>query len=504
MRVKKAIINTIAGGMGTLLVGIFQFIGRFVFIRFLSDEYLGISSLFTNILSLLSLAELGIGTAICFSLYEPLAEANFEKIKAILSFLRKTYFIIGIVIMGVGLSLLPFLPFIIKGNTELVNINVIYILYVLQSATSYWFWGYKSILLQADQKLYLIKAYQVAANVVTITLQLTTLAIFRDFLLYSIIGLMANIFTNVASAHAVDRIYPYMKEKNHYLLTRAEKKKIFKDVFGMSFFKINTTVVNSTDNLMISAFIDIRSVALYGNYQIVISGISQVAMQLFGGVTSTVGNLFVEDSKEKSEFVFRCLQFLSYWIYSFIGIGIIVFINPVIQLFFGKSRLFGESLVLLQVIYFIINGFQRTSFIYRDACGLFWKGKMRPIATVILNIGLSFVLVLKIGLAGVILGTIVSWLLTTWWYDPILIYRNVFQISPLRHFIGYGKATILTLFLGWVTVCLAELVPFDGIFKLLLQFILVLFIPNIGYLLVYCRTEEFKYIKGVFLKRKVL
>jgi len=503
MRVKKAIMNTIAGGMGTLLVGIFQFVGRVVFIQFLSDEYLGISSLFTNILSLLSLAELGIGTAICFSLYEPLAESDFEKIKSILSFLRKTYFIIGIVIMGAGLVLLPFLPYLIKENTELVNINVIYILYVLQSATSYWFWGYKSILLQADQKLYLIKSYQVAANVVTITLQLISLVIFRDFLLYSILGLTANIFTNMAAAHAVDRIYPYMREKGYCPLEKAEKKKIFKDVFGMSFFKINTTVVNSTDNLMISAFIDIRSVALYGNYQIVISGISQVAMQLFGGITATVGNLFVEDSREKSEFIFRCLQFLSYWIYSFIGIGIIVFINPVIQRFFGKSRLFGQGLVLLQVIYFIINGFQRTSFIYRDACGLFWKGKMRPIATVILNIFFSLIFVMRIGLAGVVLGTIVSWLFTTWWYDPILIYRNVFQASPLRHFIGYGKAVILTIILGGVTVWLTGKVPFDGILKLLLQFILVLVIPNIGYLLAYYRTEEFKYIKGIFLKRKL-
>lgn len=499
MRVKNAIINTAAGGLGTLLAGVLQFVSRIIFIQFLSDEYLGISSLFTNILSLLSLAELGIGTAIGFSLYEPLSEGNSEKIKSIMHFLKKSYFLIGFVVMGVGICLLPFLPWLIKGTTDLVNLNAVYILYVVQSASSYWFWAYKSILLQADQKLYLIKFYQVISNLVITVLQLVTLAIFRDFLLYSVIGLMANILTNILAAVTVDKNYPYMKERDFKPLERSEKKHIFKDVFGMSLFKINTTIVNSADNIMISAFIHVRIVALYGNYQTVIFGISQVAMQLFGGVTATIGNLFVEDSKEKSESVFRCVQLLCYWLYSFIGIGILVFINPVIQTFFGKERMFTGDLVLLQVIYFVMNGFQRTSFIYRDACGLFWKGKLRPVATAVLNVIISIVLVVRIGLAGVILGTILSWLLTTWWYDPILIYRQVFEMSPLRYFAEYGKAVLVTVCTGAVTVWLAMIVPFEGILKLAVQFLFVMLIPNAGYFLVYRKTPEFCYLKEILL-----
>lgn len=497
MRIKRAIVNTAAGGLGTFLVGVLQFISRIIFIQYLSDEYLEISSLFTNILSILSMAELGIGAAIGFSLYEPLSEKDTEKIKSIMHFLRKSYFVIGFAVMGAGICLLPFLPWLLRGTTDLVNLNIIYILYVLQSASSYWFWAYKSILLQADQKLYLIKFYQVISNVVTMVIQLITLAVFRDFLLYSVIGLMANVLTNIFVSVTVDKMYPYMGERSIVPLNRSEKKNIFKDVFGMSLFKINTAIVNSADNILISAFIHVRTVALYGNYQTVILGISQVAMQLFGGITATIGNLFVEDSKEKSEFVFRCIQLLCYWIYSFIGIGILIFINPVIQIFFGKERMFTADLVLLQVIYFVMNGFQRTSFIYRDACGLFWKGKLRPVATAVLNVVISIILVRRIGLAGVILGTVLSWLFTTWWYDPVLIYRSVFEMSPMRYFLGYGKAVLVTLVTGVMTVWLARLIPFEGVGKLVLQVFLVVLIPNLGYFLVYCKTEEFCYLKKV-------
>lgn len=495
MRTRKAFMNIMAGGLGTLLVGILQFIGRMVFIRFLSDEYLGISSLFTNILSILSLAELGIGNAICFGLYKPLAEGDRDKIKSLMHFFRKAYGIIGFVVLGIGLLLLPFLPWLMTGTTDLVDVRLIYVLYVLQSAASYWFWAYKSILLQADQKLYVVKACHVAANLIVTALQIVSLCVFGDFLIYSVIGLMANVLMNLLVAGIVDRHYPYLREKDRRSLKKEEKKEIFKDVFGMSLFKMNTTVVNSTDNIVISAFINVRTVALYGNYQTVISGISQVAMQLFGGVTASVGNLFAEGEEKRSEFIFRCLQLLCYWLYGFVGIGIFVLINPVIRLCFGAQRVFGAQLVLLQVIYFVINGFQRTSFIYRDACGLFWKGKARPAATAILNIAISVVLVRYIGLAGVILGTIISWLLTTWWYDPVMIYRNVFHMPVWSYFGGYLKAMLLTVGLGALTVWISELLPFGGMAAFAVRLLLVLCIPNLGYLAVYGRSEEYRYLK---------
>lgn len=494
MRTRKAFVNIMAGGLGTLFVGVLQFLGRMVFIRFLSDEYLGISGLFTNILSILSLAELGLGNAICFGLYKPLAEGNREKIKAIMHFFKRAYLIIGFVIMGIGLLILPLLPWLITGTTDLIDIRLIYVLYVLQSAMSYWFWAYKSILLQADQKLYIVKGCHVVANLIVTVLQIASLYVFRDFLVYSVIGLFANIVMNILVACIVDRHYPYIREKDNVPLKKEEKKEILKDVFGMSLFKMNTTVVNSTDSIVISSFIHVRMVALYGNYQTVISGISQVAMQLFAGVTASVGNLFAEGEEKRSEFVFRCLQLLCYWLYGVVGIGMLVLINPIIRSCFGAERVFGMELVLLQIVYFMINGFQRTSFIYRDACGLFWKGKARPVATALLNIIISIVLVRYIGLAGVILGTILSWLLTTWWYDPVMIYRNVFHMSAWRYFANYGKATILTFGLGALTVWLAGIIPFEGVAAFGMRLVLVMCIPNLGYFVVYGRSTEFQYL----------
>lgn len=499
MRTRKAFLNTMAGGLGTLLVGVLQFVGRMVFIRFLSDEYLGISSLFTNILSILSLAELGIGNAICFGLYKPLAQGDEDKVRSLLRFFKRAYTVIGFVVFGTGMLLLPFLPYLMSGTTDLVDVRLIYILYVLQSAVSYWFWAYKSILLQADQKLYIVKACHVLANLVVIILQISSLWLFENFLIYSVIGLLANVLMNLLVSVIVDRQYPYLAKKESKPLEREEKRSIFKDVFGMSLFKMNTTVVNSTDNLVISAFINVKTVALYGNYQTVISGISQVSMQLFGGVTASVGNLFAEGEEKRSEFVFRCLQLLCYWLYGFVGIGIYVLINPVIRLCFGAQRVFGAELVFLQVLYFVINGFQRTSFIYRDACGLFWKGKARPAATAVLNIVISIVLVRYMGLSGVIWGTIISWLLTTWWYDPVMIYRHVFHMSPLPYFAGYLKAALLTSGSFALTVWLCSLLKLTGLAAYAVEVLLVFCIPNLCYLVAYGRSEEFRYLKGKVL-----
>ncbi|MCM1537384.1 MAG: hypothetical protein NC254_03185 [bacterium] len=495
MRSRNAVVNTLAGGLGTLLVGLLQFIGRVVFIRFLSDEYLGISSLFTNILSILSLTELGLSTAVCFRLYQPLAGGDRETVKSVMRYFRRAYFVIGWVVVVLGAALLPFLPWLMTGTTGLVDVRVIYMLYVLQSAASYWFWAYKAILLQADQKLYIVRFYHVLANVIVTVLQLVTLAMFRNFMLYSVIGLFAAVLVNLFSAREVDRRYPYLKERTYRRLTKEEKKSLFRDVSGMSLFKMNTTVVNSTDNLVISAFINVKTVALYGNYQLIISGVSQVAMQLFGGVTATVGNYYAEDTREHNEFVFRCIQLLCYWVYTLLGIGMFVCLNPLIRLCFGTSRVFSWELVFLQVLYFMINGFQRTSFIYRDACGLFWKGKARPVATAVLNIVISIVLVRYIGLAGVIAGTIISWLLTTWWYDPCLIYRQAFSMPVRRYFLGYAKAALLTAALFALIVWLSGLLPFGGIGALAVKVLFCMSIPNVGYYLAYRNSEEFAYLK---------
>lgn len=493
-RAKNAVINVIAGGFGTLIIGILQFVGRIVFIHYLSDDHLGITSLFSNILSVLSVAELGLGTAIGYSLYQPLSEGNEEKIKAIMLFLKRAYFMIGCFILIAGAALIPFLPCLVHTSAQIDHLYLIYVLYLLQSVSSYWFWAYKSVLLQIDQKSYLIKLYQVIINSIVIAVQISLLVIFRNFVLYSVIGLSANVLTNIFTARTVDRKYPYLSEKKSIQSELFDKKTAMKNVLGMSIYRINMSIGNSTDNILISAFINVRLVALYGNYQIVIMGISQTAMQFFDGVTASIGNLFTEDSGEHNIFVFQCVQLLCYWVYTFLGIGILVLINPVIQLCFGSERLLADHILLLQVIYFMINGFQRTSVIYRNACGLFWQGKMRPFFTAILNLVLSIIWVRQFGLSGVILGTIISWLLTTWWYDPFIVYKYVFHKSVLSYFIGYIKATILTIVLAVIVAKLIVLFPFQGVTAFIFKLLIIVVIPNLGYYLIYRKTEEFRYL----------
>lgn len=493
-RVGNALINALSRGLGIVLISLAQLIGRIIFTRILDYEYLGVYSLFTNVFSMLDLARIGITSAICYKLYEPIKNQDYEKIKAIMQWLRHLCFILGFIVIILGSVFYFFLPLIALEIFELPYVKLAYFSYVFKSASAYWFGGYKSILLQANQKLYIQNIYYTFSNILTIVLQIISLLLYQNFLVYSYIGILSIIMINYSVAHKVNKMYPYIREKGTIQLQGEEKREIAKDIFSVSFYKINSTIESSVDNMIISAVINVRTVGIYGNYQLIINGLTSVVSQIFDSITATIGNFNVGNDKKNKYFVYNCLKIVCYSIYSFIGTVTYIFIDYIIEICFGIQGTLNRNTVLLLVLFFTMNGFYNIFAVYRNVCGIFTKGRIRPLITMIINVILSIVCAHVWQIQGIIMATIVSWVLTTWWFEPYLIYKTVFQEKPYK---CYFQNIIYTFGLvGIWKLCnaICTVINFSGIIQLFVNLFLSLSLVGILNLIMFYSSEEFRYL----------
>lgn len=435
-RTEKALYNILFSIASNVLILILKFFNRTILLWTLGEEYLGISGLFSSIFSILDLAELGIGTAITFSMYKPLAEKDKEKVKSLMQLYKKSYIMIGIVILGIGILLFPILPYIIKDKAELVNVNAIYLLYLVQAVSSYCFFSYKSAIIGADQKEYKITRLNMICQMINAVLQYLVLLVFHSFVLFVAINIAVTICKNYISARMAEKLYPYIKEADIQELEIEEKTKIKDNIKGMALYKISSKVLSSTDNIIISAFIGVAMVGKYENYNYFWMVAIAICTMFFNSYTPSIGNLYATEMKEKVEEFFKALNFANFWIYGFFSVLLYILMSPFIELWFGKRFVLSNTIAILVVTNLATSGLQNAVITYKDACGLFYKGRYRPACSAILNLVLSLILVKNWGVAGVILATIISRFLTTWWFDAWMVYHYIFEKSPIVY---YGK-----------------------------------------------------------------
>ncbi len=489
-------LKSVATGVGgQALTFLLQFVNRIVLINTIGVEYLGISGLFTSVITILSIGELGIGTAICYALYKPLAQGDTKKVCATMNLLKNAYRVVGISIVIFGVVFYPFLPHFMKGTTDLVDVNAVYALYIADSAFSYFFFAYKSALLQADQKKYVVNIIGNAAAVATIALRTVVLALTRSYIAYMVVQTVGNISKSLVCSIIVNKRYPYLASGKKERLSRDERRGVFKNLFALSVNKISNTILGSTDNLIIANRISMIAVGLYSNYSLITMAVTQLVKSVFSAFTASIGNLFAAENKEKSEFVFRCMNFLNFWFYGFCAISLFNLLNPFIALVWGRDMLFDDLTVLIIVLNFLTEGLQNAVLSYKDACGLFWQGRYRPVASVIVNLVLSVVLAVYMGIAGIFLGTIISRFVTTWWFDARLVHRHAFGISPKKYYLRYFASLFRVCAVGaaiFFATAPLEKYGYAALFAYRLAACVV--VPNIIFLLRFRKTEEFIYI----------
>ena len=477
----------------TVLLG---FWSRRVFVMTLETEYLGISGLFSSILTVLSLTELGFGTAITYALYKPIKENDYEKIKSLMALYKKVYWTVGLVVFVFGVSLMPCLPYLIKEMPNIPEINLIYLLFIFQSASGYFF-SYKINFLSATQRSYQSDFFNILCNIAQTTLQIATLIIFKNYIVYLLLAIICPFTKNVFATLFVNKQYAFLKGKAKKL-DLVEKRNITKNVFAMFLYKASSTLSATIDTVLVSTYMGIVEVGIYSNYHLIINYSDQLFTTVLGKITPSLGNFFVSNDNDKKVRLFSTMQLIYYWIATYLAVGLIVLFNPLIGLWLGKEYLFDSSIVIALVVSITLTNFQRPCALMRDANGIFWQGKLRPLAMSIINIISSIIFVNAFGTIGVVLGTILAKTLTYVWYDPYIVYKHAISDSLKKYFTKYIFHWVLLAALSFVCYKIQSFVGLQGLGGLIFGFVQITIIVNCTFLCLFFKTEEFTYFKGLF------
>lgn len=490
MRTESSAKNLAAAIAGQAVALGASFFARTVFLRFLGKEYLGISGLFTNVLTVLSLVELGIGPAIIYSLYRPLAENDVEKIRALMALFKKAYTLIGLCIMVLGAAITPFLQYLITGLPDIPNLKPIFLLFALNSSISY-FYSYKRSLIIADQNRYIATIYRYGFFSAMNIAQIAVLIAAKSYLLFLFAQVLFTFLENIAVSRKADKMYPYLRERPQKPLDRETLQTIRRNTAAMVLHKIGGIAVNSTDNILTSIMIGTVWVGLCSNYQLIIDALQKVIDQVFLSISASVGNMGATESEEKSRDVFYAINLLGFWIFGFCSISFYVLANPFITLWLGKDMLLPNLVVLIVSVNFYINGMRRSVGIFRDAYGLYWQYRYKPLFEAAINLTASVVLAPILGVTGILLGATISALTTCFWVEPLVVFKFGLQSSCRGYFLRYFLYTLALLAAACLCVGACESIPAAGIAGLALRAALCLLIPNALFLALFYKTKEF-------------
>lgn len=496
LRIKNSMNNIMTGLVGQLILTITGFVTRTVFINVLGSTYLGVSGLFSNILTVLSFAELGVGQAIVFSLYKPIAEKDEEKICSLMRLYSKIYHILFLVVLTLGLLALPFLPFIIKDINSIPHIRIIYLMYVFNSALTYLF-SYRGTFVTANQKNYIINVISFASNILMAIIQIICLIVFENYFLYLGIQITFGVVQNIITYVYSSKKFPFLKRKNVKSLEKNELKQIKENIKALILYKIGTISLNSTDNIIISSFVGVETVGFYSNYLLLQTSVTGFLSTIFNNLTASIGNLNAKESNEKKIFIFNVINLVTFWFYAVCSICLFICMTPFIHIWIGDDYVLPLSVSLIIAVNTYIGGMLFAPFNYRQTMGIFVEGKWRPIISAIINLVVSIIFARYWGLPGVLWGTAIARLTTNVWFDPYLVFRHGMQISPVSYYIDYIKKGIQVIAIGGVCYFIANRIPDISLLYLFVKAIITFIVSFVLIFLFYCRTQEFRYLWNI-------
>lgn len=513
-RTEKSFYNILTGIFGQFFSYVLSFAIRTVFIKTLGELYLGLNGLFTNILSMLNMTELGLGTAIVIELYRTVTLGDEEKTKQYLQFYKIAYRAIGGVILTVGLCLTPFLEYIIKDHDSLgmINYHLIYLMYLFNTVFSYFVFAYRASILQATQQEYKAKIITYAFKFVEMILQIITLLLFKNIYVYLAVPLALGCVRDVVKGLIIGNWFPQFFEKPDGKLSKEEYKTTARNVFSVALYKVSGIVINSTDNIVLSSFIGIAITGLYSNYLILISSISTILEKVFSAFTASLGNLNVDagDDLEKKYRIFKNISFLNFWLYGFCCVCLYVLFDPFIRVWIGERFIMNRPTEIIIVANLAIKGLQETVGTHRAAYGLFYKGRYRPVASVLLNIFSSIIFVKTMpeeyGVVAVLLGTIVSNLFVSWWFDAYLVFKHAFYKKPWGFYITFwARIAYIGIFCA-ITRYVCDFIVLPGILDFFIKSLICLLSFNSVFVLLFHNSEEFHYLSDsvMHLGKKML
>ena len=484
---KNASISIICQ-ISTLLI---SFISRTVFIHTLGVEYLGVNGLFSNILTVLSFAELGIGSAITYSLYKPLALNDNKKIASLMLLYKRAYTTLGLVVIGAGLLVVPFLQLIIKSPPDIPeNIILLYILFLLDTGISY-FLVYKKSLLIADQKYYIVLTIDQVIKIIHFGVNVVILYTTKCFILYLILNILFTVCSNQIASVIANRRYPFLKEPAEEL-DKKEREQIFRNVKSLAVYKFGSVLVYGTDNILISVLVGVTQVGLVSNYSLITTACNTLLGKVEEAFMASVGNLNAVSNNEKKYYVFQKMLFITFWIYGFAACGLALLLNDFITLWLGQKYCLSTVVVIAFCLELYVSGMQNPAYIFRTTHGLFKQGQFSAVIASVLNISLSIILFKMLGLCGIFFATSISTFLSYGIVDPVLVFKKAFNKNVwgyYKNYFCYGTIVVLLyIVLSWVL----RFITLHGLYGFLTKFVIVCVVFNIAVLLLFCKTKVFK------------
>lgn len=490
MRTMNSIKNIISNLVNNVLLNLLRFVSRIIFVKQIGEVYLGVNGLLSNVLGLLALSELGIGTAINYSLYKPLADKDESKVKSLMKFYQKAYRYISLFILVVGIILMFFLPHFIKDTEGIENLSIIYLIFLLNMVIGYLF-SYKRTLIIADQKNYKIMPIIIFFNFLTTVLQIIVLLFFKNYIIYLLMQTICILLENIFVNRYINKEYPYIKLlKDSSSIEKEELKNIKTNVKALMYHKIGTYAVNSTDNLIISKFIGIVAVGIYSNYSLILNTVSSVIYLFINNVVSSFGNLIVKEKPEKRLKVFNEMYFIYFVLYAISTVCFINLFNPFIELTFGENFLLDLPTVYLISFNFYIVGMMNVLDLVKSAAGIYDQDKYVPIIQALVNIVVSVVLAIKIGIAGVFVGTLVSSFVPLI-IKPFVIYKTIFERSPQTYFKEFISHILLLCIAVILSLGILHFINIEnGILNIAVRLVISVVVPSVILFICYHKSEE--------------
>lgn len=498
-RLKNSALNFASGFLGRVLTILLNFVVRTIFIYCLNEAYLSVNGLYSNILTVLSLAELGFGSAMVYRMYAPVAVKDYQKTAALLQFYKKIYIIIGVVIFLLGLCVIPFMDYIIKDKPDISGLTLYYILFLVNTSISYWFSSYKASVLYADQKEYIKTNVQNTMAILQSGLQIVLLLLFRKYLLYLLIQLVGNIFLNLYVAHLVDKRYPEIQTYQGASLSAEERVQIRKDTEALVLSRFGHVALNGTDNIIISAVVGVLWVGRLSNYTLICDSVTSVLCQITAAITGSLGNFFATEDKHAGYALFKKVEFLNFWLYGFSFIALVTLLDPFVQIWAGGRFVLGLPISIAIAINFFVAGYMNTLWVFRSTIGLFKQGKFRPILVAILNIVLSIFLGKLWGVFGVLFATFLSRAAISLWYDPLILHRYGFEVSCKPFFARYFRRVLLltAVLIAMLTIRHVVLSSATTVLRFAVMTMVTAIVPNAIFWLAYRRCEEYAYFRSI-------
>ena len=497
-RTKNTVRNSVWGIVSKIITTAFPVIVRTMIVRYMGAEYLGIGSLFSSILTVLSLAELGISTAFVFSMYKPIADDDTKTICALMALYKKIYSIIGCLVAVIGVSLMPFLSKLINGESpDNINIYILYGIYLGNAVIGYFLFAYKNCLLTAHHRTDISTKISIITATIQYCIAIFVIAFTKNYYAYAILAPIASIANNLITAFYVTKKFPNYKAKG--ILKPEILNDIKKRVAGLMLSKVAGTTRNTLDSIFISAFLGLTTVTMYGNYYCIMAAIISILAVITGGMSAGVGNSIAVETKEKNYNDLKKFTFIYGWLSGWCTICLTCLYQPAMYIWMGKDLMLPNKVVWLFSLYFYICTSSSMNSQYYNAVGLWWHGKIMTSAEAFFNLILNYLLGKYLGITGILLATIMTTIFS-FIYIVALIYKyyfNEFKISDCYKM--HIKLFVITLFNTIITYKFCSIIHGSGLFSFLLKCLICLIAPNAIYWIIYRNSNYYSQMRNMIL-----